>query len=268
LFLVGALRARVISATVALLFFAGGSATGDVRSWSPNVTGANRYAAARSGSVTFAVRTERRVWSRDARRTVPAASVLKAMLLVAYLRQADVRDRPLRPADRDLLTPMVRWSDNVTATRVRDIVGDRGLVRLARRSGMRRFRPAPIWGLSSIDAADQTRFFLRIDRLVPRRHRREGMRLLASIVPSQRWGIARVRPPGWALYFKGGWGSGSGAVDHQVALLRRGDRRLAVAIMTTSSPSHEYAKRTLEGVAGRLLRGLGPESLPAGAAGQ
>ena len=49
------------------------------------------------------------------------------------------------------------------------------------------------------------------------------MRLLGSIVRSQRWGIARVRPPGWALYFKGGWGSGSGAVDHQVALLRRGD---------------------------------------------
>ena len=36
--------------------------------------------------------------------------------------------------------------------------------------------------------------------------------------------------------------------------------------MTTSSPSHEYGKRTLEGVARRLLRGLGPASLPAGAA--
>ncbi len=75
-----------------------------------------------------------------------------------------------------------------------------------------------------------------------------------------------MQPSGWALYFKGGWGSGSGAVDHQVALLRRGTRRIAVAIMTTSSPSHEYGKGTLEGVARRLLRGLGPASLPAGAA--
>ena len=73
------------------------------------------------------------------------------------------------------------------------------------------------------------------------------MRLLGSVVRSQRWGIARVRPPGWALYFKGGWGSGSGAVDHQVALLRRGGRRLAVAIMTTSSPSHEYAQGDARG---------------------
>jgi hypothetical protein len=92
------------------------------------------------------------------------------------------------------------------------------------------------------------------------------MRLLASVVRSQRWGIARVRPPGWALYFKGGWGSGSGAVDHQVALLRRGRRRVAVAIMTTSSPRHEYGKTTLEGVARRLLRGLGAGSIPAGSA--
>ena len=173
-----------------------------------------------------------------------------------------MRDRALRRADRDLLEPMIRWSDNVAATRVRDIVGNDGLVRLARRVGMRAFAPAAIWGLSRIDAADQTLFFLHVDSFVPRRHRATALRLLSSIVPSQRWGIARVRPPGWALYFKGGWGSGSGAVDHQVALLRRGRRRVSVAILTTSSPSHAYAKATLRGVAARLLRGLGEGAEP------
>jgi hypothetical protein len=231
--------------------------------WRPDVRAASEWAGARAGQVSLSVRTEHRVWGRDARRAVPAASVLKAMLLVAYLRE---HDRPLTAADRALLAPMIRWSDNVAATRVRDLVGDDGLVRLARRAGMRHFRPAPIWGLSSVDAADQSRYLLHIDRLVPRRHRRYALRLLGSVVRSQRWGIARVRPPGWALYFKGGWGSGSGAVDHQVALLRRGRRRVAVAIMTTSSPSHEYAKATLEGVARRLLRGLRAGTIPAGSA--
>jgi hypothetical protein len=222
---------------------------------------ARAYAEARLGTVSFAVRTEKRLYGVALRRTVPSASVLKAMLLVAYLREPAVRDRPLRKADRALLEPMVRWSDNVAATRVRDIVGNEGLVRLARRVGMRAFVPAPVWGLSRIDAADQTLFFLHIERYVPRRHRATALRLLSSIVPSQRWGIARVRPPGWALYFKGGWGSGSGAVDHQVALLRRGMRRLSVAILTTNSPSHTYGKETLRGVAARLLRGLGPETV-------
>jgi Beta-lactamase enzyme family len=228
--------------------------------WRPDVDMAGRYAEQRAGEVSFAVRTEGHLYGVDTRRTVPSASVLKAMLLVAYLREPGVRDRPLRKADRDLLAPMIRWSDNLAATRVRDIVGDAGLVRLAHRVGMRAFAPAPIWGLSRINAADQTRFFLHIDRFVPRRHRATAMRLLSSIVPSQRWGIARVRPPGWALYFKGGWGSGSGAVDHQVALLRRGQRRVSVAILTTNSPSHAYGKATLRGVAARLVRALGPDS--------
>ena len=54
---------------------------------------ASGYAAQRAGAVSFSVRTERRVWGRDAGRAVPSASVLKAMLLVAYLRRAGVRDR-------------------------------------------------------------------------------------------------------------------------------------------------------------------------------
>jgi Beta-lactamase enzyme family len=228
--------------------------------WTPDIRAAREYTERRAGEISFAVRTEHRLYGVAVRRTVPAASVLKAMLLVAYLRDPDVRARPLRRADLDLLEPMVRWSDNIAATRVRDVVGNAGLVRLARRVGMRAFTPAAIWGLSRVDAADQTLFFLGIERFVPERHRTTALRLLASIVPSQRWGIARVRPPGWALYFKGGWGSGSGAVDHQVALLRRGRRRVAVAVLTTGSPSHDYAKKTLQGVAKRLLTGLAVRS--------
>jgi hypothetical protein len=122
---------------------------------------------------------------------------------------------------------------------------------------MKRFTPAsPVWGLSRIDAEDQSRFLLEIDRLIPLRHRRYAMGLLERIVPSQRWGIARVQPPGWRLFFKGGWGSGTGLVDHQVALLKRGDERVSVAILTYANGSHAYGKETLRGVAKRLLRGL------------
>lgn len=84
----------------------------------------------------------------------------------------------------------------------------------------------------------------------------------SSIVRPQRWGIGRERPRGWALYVKGGWGSGTGWVDHQAALLRRGRRRLSIAILTTNSPSHAYGKQTLRGVAARLPRGLRPSSVP------
>ena len=225
--------------------------------WSPDVVAARHYLTTRGGMVNFAVRTERRQWGFHRLRVVPSASVLKAMLMVAYLNLRAVRDRPLRDRDLDLLRPMIRRSDNTTASYIRNLVGNRGLRRLARRVGMRRFTPvAHPWGNSLVNAADQTRFFLHIERFVPERHRRRALRLLHSIIPAQRWGVAQVAPRGWELYFKGGWGSGTGAVDHQVALLRRGPLRVSVAVMTTSNGSHAYGKATLRGVFRRLLRGL------------
>jgi hypothetical protein len=226
--------------------------------WRPSVRAAVGYASHRRGIIAFAVRTRTRSWGWRRTTTFPSASVLKAMLLVAYLDLPAVRTRALDASDRALLGPMIRRSDNVAATRVRAIVGNGGLRGLAVRAGMRRFTPvAGIWGQSRIDAADQARYMLRIDALVPPRHRAYAMNLLASITPSQRWGIARVRPNGWRLYFKGGWGSGTGWVDHQVALLTRGDERVSLAILTHLEGSHAYGKETLRGIAAHLLRGLG-----------
>jgi hypothetical protein len=226
--------------------------------WRPDVAAAAAWAAQRQGVVSFAVRTEHRIVGRGLDRRYVSASVIKAMLMTTYLRQSSVRDRPLHAGDRSLLGPMIRWSDNDAASRVRDVVGNDAIVRLARAAGMKRFRLHPAWGLSLITARDQTRFFMRLERLLPERHRAYAMRLLRTIVPEQRWGIARAIPEGWRLYFKGGWGVGTGKVDHQVGLLRRGRHRVAIAVLTANSPSHEYAAATLEGVARRLTRGLGP----------
>ena len=217
------------------------------------------YAHTRAGHVRFAVRTDDRFWGWRSTATVRSASVLKAMLLVAYLDLPGVRDRPLGKADFRLIGPMIRRSDNDDATRVLAIVGPAGVYRVARSAGMRRFSlDLAYWGHSRIDASDQTRFFLHIDDRVAPRHRATALHLLATVVPSQRWGIGSLRFPGWRLYFKGGWGDGTGAVEHQVALLRRGAQRVAVAVLITNSPSHDYAKRTLRGVFARLLRGLAP----------
>jgi beta-lactamase class A len=202
------------------------------------------------------VRTETRFWGVGADRAFPSASVLKAMLLVAYARHA--RHRPVTAAERRLLAPMIRWSDDAAASALFTRVGPAGLNRLAKRAGMSHFTPAsPIWGNSRITARDQTRFFLRIDKLLPPRHRAYGLRLLRQVVERQRWGIGRLKLPGWRVYFKGGWGSGSGAVDHQVALLTRGDERVSVAVLTAGNRSHAAGKRTLEGVFRRLLNERG-----------
>jgi hypothetical protein len=167
--------------------------------WRPDVSSARAYAGTRRGSISFAVRTGGRLYGHRPARTVPAASVMKAMFMVAYLNHPSVRDRALRRSDMDLLRPMITRSDNATATRIRDFVGNWRLRRLAGRVGMKRFSTAAIWGHSRVNAADQTLFFERIDQFVVERHRDRALDLLAAIVPSQRWGIGRVQPDGWRL---------------------------------------------------------------------
>jgi hypothetical protein len=225
------------------------------KSWEQRVAAAERYIATRAGVESFAVVDERgRIHGYRRRVNTPSASLLKAMALVAYLRLPSVRDRELRAADRRLLRPMIRWSDNATAGTVLRTVGSRRLHRLAARADMLDFSFVwPVWGLSTTSARDQARFFFRIDELVPRRHRGFALRLLANVVPSQRWGIPPVRPPGWKIHFKGGWGSGTGWVTHQTALLRKDGRRLALSVLTRLNPSHFYGTRTIRRVAARLL---------------
>jgi hypothetical protein len=243
---------RRLAMAVALVALAWPASAG-AQEWEPDVAGAAAWAADRQGTVTFAVRTGDRLYGRGLDRQFPMASVLKAMLMTAYLRQPSVRDRALHDGDRDLLRPMIRRSDNATATHIRNVVGNGALVRLARRAGMTRFRVHPVWGLSLTTVRDQTLFFLRLEALLPDRHEAYALRLLRTIVPSQRWGMGQTIPAGWRLHFKGGWGSGTGAVDHQVGLLRRGDARVTIAVMTVNNPSHTYGKATLEGVSRRLL---------------
>lgn len=224
--------------------------------WSPGVRAADRFADGRHGTVTFAVRTERRLWGRDVDVALPSASVVKALLLVAYLRHPEVRGRPLQAGERRLLSPMIRWSQNAAASELVGRLGVPWIERVAHRNGMPGFRLASPWGHSLITARAQTGFMLRIDRRLPPRHREYGMQLLQTVVHTQRWGIAEVAPAGWTLAFKGGWGRGPGRVHHQVALLQRGGERLSVAILTGAQGTHRYGTATLRGIAGRLLRRL------------
>ncbi len=250
---------RRFAATIVLLgLLAAPAAAEEPRGWHPGVAAARAVAAARQGEVGFAVRTGHRRWGYRATASYRSASVVKAMLMVAYLRRPDVRQRALRPAERALLDPMIRQSDNRAADAVMRQVGPERLAALGRRAGMRSFAPYPVfWGGSSIDAADQARLFLRIDRYVPRRHRAYAMGLLRGVIPAQRWGIAATVPHGWTIAFKGGWGKGeTREVDHQVALLTRGRERLSVAVLTADNPSDGYGFATIQGVAARLLRGL------------
>jgi hypothetical protein len=216
------------------------------------VAAASSWATSRAGIIGFAVIDNTgRLHGYNTGVQFVTASVVKAMLLVAYLRSHDT----LSPWASSTLTRMIEVSDNNAATAIYGVIGDTGLYRLASAAGMTRFSVSASWARALITPADQARFFYRLDRLVPARHRAFARHLLSHITFSQSWGIAAVaRPAGWAAFFKGGWRSTTrGQLVHQVARLERGGTTIAIAVMTDGDPSMGYGIETIAGVARRLL---------------
>ncbi len=225
--------------------------------WKPDVRAAKRYARDRTGSVWFAfVDPYGRSHSLNPGRSAPMASLFKPLVMATYLSRPNVRDRGLHGWERALLNPMIRRSANEPATRLRDMLGPGPITAMARRAGMKDFSYDSVWGLSRSSPRDQARFFLHWDRWIPKRHEDYARYLLKNIVSSQRWGVADARPKGWDLFFKGGWGVGTGRVNHQTALYETGKCDAALSVMTEFSPGHEYGTETIEGVAERLLGGI------------
>jgi Protein of unknown function (DUF3152)/Beta-lactamase enzyme family len=222
---------------------------------SRQVANADAFARGRQGLVSFAVvDTNGKLYCHDCRRRYVSASLVKAMLLVAYLERVSGEGRPLAASDRALLGAMIRVSDNEAADVVYARVGDAGLYRVARRAGMQRFEVYGYWANAQLTAADQARLFARLGEVVPRAHGAYVRRLLSSVVPSQSWAIPQASRPRWRTYFKGGWRSTSrGQLVHQAARLERGRLSVAIAVLTDGDPSHEYGVATVRGIAERLL---------------
>jgi D-alanyl-D-alanine dipeptidase len=231
-----------------------------------HVKAARAYAGKRAGDVSFAViDTSGRLTGLHVSKRYLSASTVKTMLLAAYLRRH--ARHGLNGGQRALLSPMIRRSDNDSASAVFGIVGNSGLRGVARAAGMTRFQPPArygAWGGSRASAGDQARLFMHLDSVVPERHRAFARRLLSSVVRSQRWGIPKAARGRWQVFFKGGWRRGHGGrIVHQAARLEQGTTAVAMAVLTDGDPSHGYGTRTIRGVARTLLRGEPPQAVPA-----
>jgi hypothetical protein len=235
--------------------FAGGRTVRPPVPRAADVEDAREFAEKRSGYVAFAViDTRGKMHGFRHRSRFAAASIVKAPLLVARLRDLRRSGERLAPAERDRLASMIRWSDNDAADVAYSAIGDPALVDTVKEAGMRRFTVAGHWGNAQITAADAARFMSSLRRVLPDRHRKWAKKLLATVVPEQRWGIPEVAAP-WRIWLKGGWtDTRRGELVSQAALLKHRDRRMSIAILTDAQPSQEYGRETLLGVAARMLK--------------
>ena len=211
----------------------------------------------RAGRTAFAVvDSEGRMSGVHEHWTFVSASVVKAMLLVAYLRRLDARGQHhVDSFSNSFLYPMIHVSDNSAATQTWSIVGDSGLYSVARAAGMTDFSIVGIWANAQISAADQAKFFFEMDSLIPREYIGYARFLLSTIADYESWGIPAVaRPRGYTVFFKGGWrGTGLGQLVHQVGRLERHGLKFSMAVMTDGDPSMGYGIGTIQAVTGSLL---------------
>ncbi len=218
------------------------------------IAAATRFLDGRAGRTSFAVvDSAGRLYGARLHEHFQTASVVKVMMLVAYLQMLNAQRRGLQAADTSLLYPMIHISDNDAASAVLAIVGQRALDRVARESGMSDYAPAAgWWAYTQTSAADQARFFLALEQLIPPRFYAYARGLLSGIEPSQSWGIPPVARPRWEVFFKTGALPSEGLFN-EVARLERSGLTFTIAVFTSGDPSMSYGEQTIQGVATALL---------------
>jgi hypothetical protein len=221
----------------------------------PRIAAAERYLAGRGTTAGFAVLDSRgRLHGSNLHLRFHSASVVKAMMLVAYLRMLEAAHRPLDAGSRALLYPMIHESNNDDASAVLGLEGQAALDRVARDAGMQDFEPAHgWWAYTEVSAADLARFFLHMDAMIPPRFDGYARYLLSTIEPSQSWGAPPVARPEFQVYFKTGWLPESEGLINEAARLERSDITFALAVLTRGNPSQAYGEETIAGVTARLL---------------
>ncbi|MGI8512998.1 MAG: serine hydrolase [Solirubrobacteraceae bacterium] len=243
------------------------SAVREAGSTVSGATAARRFAAIRQGRIAFSITDSRGGHADlDGGGSYVAASTSKVLLLAADLDRALRAGEPVADERAALLSQMIRESDNDAANEVYADVGDPGMRAVARKAGMDDFLIGPTriascrcaavrWARAQVTANDLARLMGRLDRVLPARDAAFGRGLLASVIPSQRWGTPQVAEPRWRVLFKNGVRiTPAGVLVHQAARLEGRDGRvISLAVLTDGSPSEAYGHATVRGIAQRLL---------------
>lgn len=224
---------------------------------------AEQYLAGRQGTNSFAVvDSEGRISGVNLNQQHITGSLVKAMLLVAYLRRLGSRgQKSVDSYSNSFLQPMIEVSDNNAATQCWNIVGNAGLYAVAHAAGMTHFSVASnvswggSWGAALLTAHDQAKFFFEMDSLIPHQFVNYANYLLSHITSYETWGIpTAARPLGYQVWFKAGWRPSPNIyLVNQAARLEKGHERFAIAILTDGDPDMSYGISTIEGTTAALL---------------
>ncbi len=260
--LTAAIAAAALAALPATAGARTGAAAGEHGGAYPSpaaIAAAVQYLDARAGSTSIAVvDSHGRLSGARTHERFQSASVVKVMFLTAFLQLLARVHRPVSALDNSLLSPMIHESNNEDASAVLARVGGAAVARVAREARMQDYAPGVgWWAYTQTSAADQARFFVAIEHLIPRQFWPYARGLLDGIEPEQSWGIPEVARPRWQVFFKTGALPSEGLFN-ETARLERPGVTFTVSVFSTGDPSQAYGEETMRGVGARLLADAPP----------
>ena len=136
-----------------------------------------------------------------------AASVIKVTIISALLLKEGGQSH-LTADQRILAREMITESDDDAATDLWDEVGMPGMQAFLNKARMRHTVLNVAWGLTELTAHDEMTLLHVLttsNKVLSRNSRNYVLRLMADVVPSQRWGVSAGAPSDVTVHIKNGW---------------------------------------------------------------
>lgn len=206
-----------------------------------------------------------------------SASVVKTIILATLLNKREREHLSLlSDRERTLARAMITESDNNAATALWDQDGMKNLTYFLQVAGLNNTQLNPAWGLTRITAQDETKLLrnilLRPNTVLDTHGQNYELKLMAQVIPSQRWGVSASTPIAFTLHIKNGWAplpyvSSPWYVNSTGAFTTTNSARdYTIVVLTSGNADETTGITTVEDVAGpinRALAGAGALLLPA-----
>ncbi len=193
-----------------------------------------------------------------------AASIAKVIILAALLRKVTAQHGVLGEDQAELAREMITESDNTAADTLWAEVGRASLQRFLDLAGMTHTRLGPgiLWGLTQVTAQDELRLLTVLtsaNQVLNQASRQYELRLMAEVIPAQRWGVPAGAGPGVTVHVKNGWLPDPQLwVINSIGAFTSDDGVYKIVVLTQDNPSMADGIATVQDVATVVNRALAP----------
>lgn len=192
-----------------------------------------------------------------------SASVVKATVLAALLRDSATHHRYLTRRESDLSTAMITKSDNNATTSLWKQLGATKVKAFLKAAGMTHTTPGSggYWGLTQITAQDEQRLLALLtaeNPVLSDRARAYELGLMGKVVSSQRWGTPAGVPASATVQLKNGWlrRAAHGWRVHSIGAFTGRGHDYALSVLTQDNRTMNDGVNTIQAVARAVHKDL------------